>query len=565
MNKKKSGSPEPINNSPISVSMVDNSNVFNDQTIYIVAKINADINTLKEISNFKVESNPDSIYVESNYDFTIVESLVSPYGYASFLLTIKNQRKESKVGFKVSVIDGNSNIINIPSLNVTYNVLTEIAQNTITLKTENEFIPVPNSDNSIDDVKSEYNLYSGKIIDINENPLKNVQVVISSMKSEQLNTPSVHITTDSETGKVGDPIKIGKMSNMYFFVVQSDDHGNIKFRVYPIKGIEVRVDFEAQIMGVTPVSFTTSIYVFSAYSNFGNLANPFIEEIQEGGILENSDGDEFFKAQINSYHEAKNSDALVFFTHNYATKKIKLLSPTYTIDNKDILEDREFSFSYKQLDLNQDLGFYYLVIPREGDARYSQALEVKYVNNPVPSDAVYDKPMIYSSYANEANVKPSYTEFKVCEQAAVEFDTISQHLVFGVDSNDGKPGLYVVIPVIDSQTVTTLPQENLKGIVNVNIKSFTGTKSHSYPLDLTEANLKFDGSNKFQRVIIPFCFLQGIWPIDGYRPARLHIYYETTDSSGTIIKSKLWVIDINTSDPNGFDGNDTYYGCTSDT
>ncbi|MDC9595199.1 hypothetical protein, partial [Xenorhabdus sp. IM139775] len=155
------------------------------------------------------------------------------------------------------------------------------------------------------------------------------------------------------------------------------------------------------------------------------------------------------------------------------------------------------------------------------------------------------------------------TDSTISESSAVIFDMISQGLVFGEGNNNkDSAGLYVMIKVAGASNIGNLPQPNQSGKVKVSIKSSNGLVSKEYGFDLT--NLKQDGSIKYQVVTIPFCFLKGVLPIDGYNPSRLYVnYYTITDkATGEKAYSKTWKVDINTMDPNEYDDDD-YYGCSS--
>ncbi|MBD2792972.1 hypothetical protein [Xenorhabdus szentirmaii] len=71
----------------------------------------------------------------------------------------------------------------------------------ILLETEMEFLDTALIPSPINDPKSKYNVYSGVIKDENSKPLKNTQVIISSM-SLYTSLDSVNITTDPMSGHV---------------------------------------------------------------------------------------------------------------------------------------------------------------------------------------------------------------------------------------------------------------------------------------------------------------------------------------------------------------------------
>ncbi|WP_446470345.1 hypothetical protein [Xenorhabdus stockiae] len=246
----------------ISISMKCDSNVFNNQVVYLVVKVIFDIKILRKIINFQMESEPDSIQVRSNYDYSIVNSDGRSYGFSSFLLYIKNHTNESKVKFAVKEIDHYYNAISeIMPLSVVYNVLQIKPQNMIPLRTKNEFMSMPENDNPINNIKRKYNLYIGKVVDNNGFPINNIQVMVSAEKFGLLDILPMNITTDPEKENTPALIKIKKIGSMKFFPIQSDKNGNIRFRVYPIKNIETRIDFSTQIYNVISEEPAASIYI----------------------------------------------------------------------------------------------------------------------------------------------------------------------------------------------------------------------------------------------------------------------------------------------------------------
>ncbi|PHM63838.1 hypothetical protein [Xenorhabdus ishibashii] len=562
--------PAPPTKYPIKVSLGDGSTVFNGQSIYLEVTIKADPSTLREISTIKIEDASNSIHQIIYKPFYIVSVGQENYGSSILLLTVDRNNSITDIPFKVVAykIDGKSTVNNVDPLPVSYKVSKNLPQEIITLKTDNEFIRLPKTDNPI--TGKYYNIYEGIVNDINNNPIKNTQVIISTRR-DQL-SPGSEIINITHEPKVGDvnpitPITpIGKGDHRYFITLNSDENGKIKFRAYPQKGKPARIDFLASIQNLTRDTYTASMCIFPDNSQNRQLDSPFINEIEEGGILKKLLGRTHFNVEINPYDGAYGTDVLAFFTEYDGTDRKTLLSPTYRTGDIDKLEDTPFPFTYDQLEPNKLGGLYYMVISQEGEARYSQSFNVKYVQDEdSPSgnkNAVYDKVTVYSTYA-DFPIKPSNRSGTVSESSAVIFDLISQGLVFGEGKdNSNSAGLYVLIEAAGTSTIKNLPQPNQNGKVKVSIKSSKGLVSKEYNFDLN--NLKQDGTIKYKIVTIPFCFLKGILPIDGYNPSRLYIdYYIITDPvTGEKTHSKTWKVDINTMDPNEYDDDD-YYGCSS--
>ncbi|MDC9595700.1 hypothetical protein [Xenorhabdus anantnagensis] len=567
----KSGSTIPSTNYPIKISLEDGSTVLNGQSIYLEITIKADPSTLRDISKIKIEGASNSIHHIIYTPFYKVITATENYGVSILLLTVENNNSLTEIPFKVVAYKENGQQVNnVDPLPVSYKVHKNPPQEIITLKTENEFIKLPDTNNPITGKKSIYNIYEGVVSDIHNNPIKKAQVIISTQR-DQLSPGSeiINITHEPEVSGVNPitPITpIGKGDHRYFITLNSDENGKIKFRAYPQKGKPARIDFLASIQNLTRDTYTTSMCIFPDNSHDRQLDNPFINEMEEGGILKKLFGRTHFNVEINPYDDAYGTDVLAFFTEYDGTDKKTLLSPTYRTGDIDKIEDIPFPFTYDQLEPNKLGGLYYMVISQEGEPRYSQSLNVKYIQDEDSPDGnkneVYDKVTVYSTYA-DLPIKPSDINGTVSKSSAVIFDLISQGLVFGEDKNNSNSaGLYVLIEAAGNSTIENLPQPNQSGKVRVSIKSSKGLVSKEYDFDLK--NLKQDGKVKYQVVTIPFCFLKGILPIDGYNPSRLYIdYYIIKDAeTGEKIYSKIWEVDINTMDPNEYDDDD-YYGCSS--
>ncbi|BET97071.1 hypothetical protein [Xenorhabdus taiwanensis] len=563
----------------VTLSLESDSNVLVGQEIYLKVTIKSttdDITSLSNIGSVIIQDPTDkksiSYKTYKNYAVVISKNRADSYGEAILALTIHKSNKNNQLDLSISVRDKlKKTITGFNDRPVTYNVINNIPADSITLKTPHEFIATPTTVNPISDQNSTYRLYSGIISDNKTKPIGNIQVLIAAQKHNQLSPSSglIEITNDPVAGAV-EPMNILTLPDgRDFFVLTSNPQGEISFRAYPTAGAEGRVDFVAKIQNLTRDDYTAAICIYPAYSKNHPLDNPFINEMEEGGVLKKLPGQTDFTVSVNSYDgymTPGSKDIIAFFTEYDGTTQKTLLSPTYRINNVDEIEDRVFSFPYVQLEPNKLGGIYYAIISEHNNIMYSESLNFKYVLDLDSPDGnnkgVYDKVTVYSTYA-DFPIKPSNRSGTVSESSAVIFDLISQGLVFGEGKdNSNSAGLYVLIEAAGTPTIKNLPQPNQSGKVRVSIKSSKGLVSKEYDFNLN--NLKKDGTVKYQIVTIPFCFLKGILPIDGYDPSRLYIdYYIITDTgSGEKTYSKIWKVDINTMDPNEYDDDD-YYGCSS--
>ncbi|MBI6547697.1 hypothetical protein [Xenorhabdus lircayensis] len=554
---------------PITVSFISGSNVFKGQSIYLSITIDGEKNPgiFNKIAHIKIKPKTGS-----EHDFHVLEYVKyssfnlenRTFGSTVILLEISEKITSNNISFTVVPIDNKGkDLTGFKPLPITYNIIKNTPPDIIILKTENEFIETPTTQNIIPNGTNR--LYEGKVEDASEKSIKNTQIMITTQHN-QFSPALINIATSE-----GNPIAIiGKQGERHFFVLKSDEHGKISFRAYPIQGQSARIDFVAKIANISREEYTAVMCIFPFDSKNRPLDNPFIFEMDIGGILKKSFDDTSFNTQINLYPGASKKDVLAFFTEYDNTKNKTLLSPTYRTGDVGMLSETPFPFTYDQLVLNQQGGLYYMVVKENGSPVYSDSLQMMYVGGDDSSepdddsDTVYDKPVIYSSYITKSEVKPSYPGARVYESASVAFDTISQQLIFGeyID-NSQNAGLYVVIQITNN-SAEKLPTPDQKGTVKVSIKSSKNIQPQKYDFDLATKKLLTDGNRKYQIVTIPFCLLKEIHPIGDYRPSRLHIYYEITAKNNKKTKSKLFGVNIDTSDPSGPDfENYTYYGCPS--
>ncbi|MBD2786194.1 hypothetical protein ID849_16090, partial [Xenorhabdus sp. 3] len=407
--------------------------------------------------------------------------------------------------------------------------------------------------------------------------------IIAQQYKQLSSSGLVEITQDPVTG-TNAPIDIMKLPNgQDCFVLTTDPQGQVRFRVYPKERATGRIDFLAKIHDLTREEYTAAICIYPDYSKNHPLANPFINEMEEGGTLKKLSGQTDFTVSVNSYAGymvADPTDVIAFFTlydgittKDDETTPKTLLSPTYRANNVHQIEDRVFSFSYDQLEPNKPGGIYYAVISKQQGITYSDSLYMNYVNYDASpgsnKNRFFDKPKVYSTYIQKKDIKPNSDDGIVNESSLVNFDMISTGLNFGLtdgSNNKNKAGLYVVVQVSGAGTQGNLPSPNQTGQVRVTVESPKGTVNKLYTLDLTTATLHTDSTtnHKFQIVTIPFCLLKGIKVISDDQASRLYIDYVIKNAtSGEEVASQVWGTDIYTYFPTGGDpsGDDEYYGC----
>ncbi|WP_446470344.1 hypothetical protein [Xenorhabdus stockiae] len=541
--KKDNKKTDPTPSGSISVSLAANSNVFKEQKILLVVKTsdmnNSDIN---QLIAFEVVTGDDSIRAGAPVNFRMKPGKESGQSFAEaqYFLDISKSAK-NKVSFQVKPVIRPESTVVIKPADVTYNILSQTPNTSINLETEHEFIDVPTGDNFPGTTGSKYNLYSGKLTNLTGNqPLANVQIYILGQHGDPLSSSSIKITTDEDTPH---EIEVFQWENRDFFALTTKDDGTIKFRVYPIKNIKTRADFYTGIAdNIIPFELQSSIFVFNMELP-PSLPPPTIYGMQYDGDIIKVPGTSTFSVNIDPYNGMKDHDALVFFIENESTKNKRQLSPTYIVDDTSTIHERDFNFTYDQLEPNQWLWLTFMVIPLQNEPISSTQLRLKYFqdeNEPGANEnRIYEKVIVYSNSNNAP--KPSETNGIVKEGVTINFDTISNGIGISGGINNGKPGLFVIIEFTKDQSNENLPKVGKKGYLTV---SLTGKKDILITFDTQQITPEKDGSIFYISCPIPFCSLT--W-IGENIESKLKISYTITNSdSGKIESSKVWETNIDT-------------------
>ncbi|AOM41933.1 hypothetical protein [Xenorhabdus hominickii] len=525
----------------ISVSIPDGSDVIIGQDCYLTIEVKADENVIKNINNISIEGDDSSIIVTKINPWIVKDKNC---GKAFFLLQINKQLSpETQINYTVHAFSiSQKDVDGITPKGITYTVKKIEETSIITLESDNNFLELPTKPNPVGDHNSEFSIYSGIVTDYRNAPLKNVQVTISSSITGKLISPLVYIATDSEPSDI---ITIDTPDDSEFFTVNSDEHGNIRFRVYPIKDKSARIDFQTQIMGVTDVSYAASIYVFKSISNFPfGLSPPNIIGKNSDNTLEKTSGKTEFNVGVNPYPGYSSTDTLIFFTKSEISNEIKQVKPVYRLNDITDLYSHQFCFLYSELKLNEFLGFYYMVAPMNGEPRYSDKSKVKYIigqgGSPNENNKnVYNKVKIYSSYAAPPLSDPSNKESEVYEHDTVTLDMIEQKKKGGSVYVKDAIGLYILIQSTNDPQKHTLPKIGQSGGVKLQFTSRTRNKKKTYPFKILDSNGAI--------VTIPYCdLIRAARYRESGIPGSLHFEYYTDEDDGTKIYSKLWLGGIST-------------------
>ncbi|MBC8953525.1 hypothetical protein [Xenorhabdus sp. PB62.4] len=549
------------------VSIPDRADVIIGQTCYLTVSLAADPNLISSINNISIESNKEHIIVQELHDWKISENKNT--GSAVFYLKISDSLlPETSINYTVHAISDSNYTHEIKSLNISYTTKKVKPESFISLSTtnNNEYIEPPTEDNPVGTGNS-YITYYGKVLDYNGSPLKNTQILISSElpgkifphgQGEEL----VHIGTEPNKGEISQRIITHSQSSFDFFTVNSDLNGNISFRVYPIKNISVRVDFDTQILNLTPTNYAASAYIFNATRNslFGPNA-PKISGMQDGKI-EKTSGKKGMEVHVASYPGYNNTDSLIFFMQGFEQNDNPIqLNPIYHLEDIENIEETPLYFTYEQLPLNKPMKLYYLVAPQSQEYSYSMTRMFTYIGeqNNSSNDRIYNKVKVYTSHATPP-INVYSDENETYEWHGIILSMINQKRKPAQSAKD-IAGLYVVITGTSEQNNKSLPPLGSTGYLNVYIKTTTSRNTHnSYKFSLPPANDSGRKTDHFT-VSIPYCDINRAGPSfsNGLGTISFDYYIENSDGSKTY--SKKWSTRINTVLPNqASDDND---GCDS--
>ncbi|WFQ80368.1 hypothetical protein PXH59_04210 [Xenorhabdus sp. SF857] len=544
-------------------SIPNGADVIIGQTCYLTVSLTADSNLISSIDSISIEADKSYLTVENKNNWMVSEN--KNFGSAVILLNINNNlSSDTLIKYTVHAMSSTGYINGIKPLEIEYTTKRVDPTSLIALTTNNEYIEPPTEDNPVG-TGSSYVTYSGKLLDCNNNPLRNTQVLVSSEHPDKIfshdksKTP-VHIGTEPKNGELSQKIMTHSQSSFDFFAVNSDIHGNIKFRVYPVRDTSVRIDFDTQILNVTPVNYAASIYVFNAIrsSSFGPNA-PRISGIQNGKV-EKIPGAKGIEVHVASYPDGKDTDSLIFFMQgfNQNDKPIQL-NPIYRIDNITSLDTIPFYFTYDQLPLNKPMKLYYLVAPENQEYSYSMTEMFTYIGeqNAPSNEEVYDKVKVYTSHATPP-IDVYSEENETFEWHGIILSMINRNKKSG-QSAKGVTGLYVVIMGTNDQNNKNLPQLGSKGYLNVYIKTPTSRNTHkSYQFSLLPT---VDSGKQTDHAVvnIPYCDINRAGPSFSKGLGTLSFDYYIENSDGSKTYSKKWTTKINTVLPN--QANDNNDGC----
>ncbi|WP_446470879.1 hypothetical protein [Xenorhabdus stockiae] len=357
--------------SPITVSIPDGADVIVGQHIYLVVTVKSP--QVKSIKSISIEDPKKNISVlEVVEDWKLINDTS---GKAIFMLEVDDQLSPNKaVGYTVHAYsDKNEDVHGIEPLMINYKTKKINEWNFVSLKTDMEIIEIPVG--STYNPNGKYILYSGMVVDENNNPLKNTQIIVSSANYPGGELEMLYITTDPSSGKSPEIVKIQKREKFSnFFVINSDENGNVGFRIYP-KRLTLRIEFIVEILGMNfaiPIGFA---YVISASDSNPSVPPPQIIGILPGGIIKKETGVKDLILTVPKYSYPAGGDVIIFLIKD-ENNKLTQLSPTYFVKDNSKEGNYNARISYEKIPFNKKLMFYYLVIRLGGDSMYSKKLNV---------------------------------------------------------------------------------------------------------------------------------------------------------------------------------------------
>ncbi|MEQ1977258.1 hypothetical protein [Xenorhabdus sp. SGI240] len=546
---------EPCLPGKLCVSIPDGSDIIIGQSVYLTVTLIADPKVIEDIQDISIKNDPAVVEVIRHVNWAATKDKNG--GSAIFLLNFKSDvLPDNLISYSVYVVSNSgSDVPGMISSNVTYTAKKFSPYKTISLEHSENYLVTPTVDNNIANPNSEYILISSTITGDDGNPLKNVAVAISSSQSKKLNL--VVFATDDKSPQ---PIEVKSYNNIDFITVYSDSDGKIRFRIYPIKYTQVRLDLTTAILNLTGFTQAYTLYVInSPHNNPFELGSPTIQEMGDGNIIkqDSSSSSKYFHAQIPSYQPAYATDGILFFISSRLHDKPKLLEPIYKVNNVNELSNEVFNLSYSELPINERVEFYYLISSVEGEVRKSYPITLEYVGNDSSNEEVYDKVKVYTSHATPP-IDVYSEENETFEWHGIILSMINRNKKSG-QSAKGVTGLYVAIMGTNDQNNKNLPQLGSKGYLNVYIKTPTSRNTHkSYQFSLLPT---VDSGKQTDHAVvnIPYCDINRAGPSFSKGLGTLSFDYYIENSDGSKTYSKKWTTKINTVLPN--QANDNNDGC----
>ncbi|MDX8000294.1 hypothetical protein FE394_14080 [Xenorhabdus sp. Reich] len=453
---------------------------------------------------------------------------------------------------------GTTAVANYTPTPITYTVKKIDLKNIITLNTDDNYIQPPEKDNPVS-ANNPHIIYSAKLTDIHGNILKGVQVVVASELQNQIYSDSsdkvlVKIGTQPDTGSPV-PITTIRDNEIDYFLINTNESGEIKFGVYPQEYISARIDLKTGILSVTPFSYAASAYIFNAENPtndpFGP-SSPNIYNIDEKGRLQKTPDTDNMEVGIVTYDSHRSTDSLIFFIKGFEKNdKAIRLKPIYKISRKDSFYGYPFNFTYSQLPLDKSVQLYYLISPLGQDALYSMTSNLTYIGDPTggndnPDDnGVYIEVEVYSSYSpnsNEFDPNDQHND-RVYDNRLITIDMINQYIKTSIPiTNTAPTGLYVVVKIAKNSTdqINGLPPIGSQCTLSIKIDSATRPAKKSYP----SVTLS-DAINHYHTFQIPYCDLTRVSSWDDGTPATISFIY-SIEYAGVTQSSKKWKTTIGT-------------------
>ncbi|KLU14076.1 MULTISPECIES: hypothetical protein [Xenorhabdus] len=563
----------------VTATIPDQSDIIVGQTSHIKIIVSGVLNKIRNIKHVTIELDPS---IAGLVTWKTEEQWESGGSDGNTMIRLTVDKKLNELQHKEIIYTVNlwadekktQAVSNYTPQKFTYNVKRVDRDTVIVLNTDNEYIQPPTEDNPVGTGK-EYIIYSGLLIDNKKKILKNTQVIVVSSLSNQIYSDNpdqtlVNIgTVPDSSNPTPEPISTSRGNGIDYFVINSDDGGNIKFSVYPQKNIAGRIDFKTGILGATTLSYAASVYIFSNTNTSDDPLGPIspnIYNVDQLGKLQKIPGSKGMQVGISPYIGHQKTDALIFFMQGYESNDEAIqLKPIYKLDNIDSLDGNPFNFTYDQLPFDKPMQLYYLIAPASKDSLYSMSSNFMYVgelsggddNN--GDDGVYTSVEVYSSYSpSPFDLKNKHDNDRMYDNRLVTLDTINQYVKENSTITKTDPvGLYVVIKIAKDMTeyAKGLPMLNSICTLTININSATRQENKSYPpITLT------DNTNYYQVVKIPYCDLTRAQGWEDGMLAKLSFVY-SIKYEGATTKSKEWKATIGTANT-GFDINDD--GCPCD-
>ncbi|WP_237385802.1 hypothetical protein [Xenorhabdus sp. Sc-CR9] len=541
------------NNGELCVSIKSGSDVIIGQVCYLKVILSADQPILEKISHILIKDGTNSIQAINIDDWRINSDKTC--GYATFQLQINHQLiADVPVNYTVHAVSlSGKDVQEITPKQVSYTAKKIASDSHIHLDYDKNYLITPITENSTKDPHNEYVVISSIIKDNKGNLLKNVGVTISAMSNKAIN--QVIFTTD---GELPEEIPVETVKETQFITVYSDLNGNIKFRIYPKKDTAVRLELMTAILGVTRFTLEYALYIVTPSNGIGTLGYPIIRELDSDNCIRQNlrSSSKSFHVKIPKYSNYQDGDAILFFVQKKIGDKPTLLQPISTFQSEDSVGKRIFSFPYNSFPLKEEVGFYYVISPVDGQINYSYPISVTYLGGEEknPKEQIYrqyDKVRVYDSTvdlpidlsSNESLVD----EYTPVNTASISFQKDYEH----VDINKAV-GLYVIVPASKYPNNKSLPTVGQSGGVDLYYTSDTRNNQKFYKF-----NLEKEGGNI---VPIPYCALSRATNYNG-EYGELFFDYYIDDGNGTKTYSHIWVAAIGT-ETNMRD--DNLEGCSPD-